>query len=186
MYFGVNIMTALLALTALFYDSFYSLWWRNKYMLAILFSGLGIACFPVIGAAAVTGSIDRTVVLVSFMLLFWAPITVFLLMISRLYLYRDLNMPLALRLGLLPIKRLIVVLVLFLSLCSLLPFITDVAGVVYLIGIVLLDVIFIFSAILLLVRKGAQYAIPVYRFSWVYYFSFWVLVLFDHYLSFLT
>lgn len=186
LFFAVNYMVAALALMCFAFDNFYSLWWRNKYPLAILFSGVSLIFFPVLGAAAETGYVDMTVVLLSFMLLFWAPITVFLLMIARLYLYRDAQFPLCIKLGVQPIKRLIVVLILFLSLFSFFPFVIDMAGVVYLVGIAILNVIFIFSSLLLLNQPGAQYAIPVYRVSWIYYFSFWILVLFDHYLSFLT
>lgn len=186
LFFAVNQLVALIALTCFAFDVFYSMWWRNKYPIAILFSGISLIFFPILGAAAETGYVDITVTLISMMLIFWAPITVLLLMIARLYLYRDAQFPLCMKLGVLPIKRLIVVMVLFLSLFSLLPFVIDVAGVVYLVGMVMLDIVFIFSVILLLVRPGAEYAIPVYRVSWIYYFSFWILVLFDHYLSFLT
>lgn len=88
--------------------------------------------------------------------------------------------------GVLTVKRMIVFFVGLLCITSLMPFVIDLAGVVYLLGALLLDVIFIYYSCRLLLEQGQSHAMPAYRFSWVYCLGMVALLLFDHYLSFLT
>ena len=70
-----------------------------------------------------------------------------------------------------------------LLLVSLLPYLTGMSGMVYLVGAVILDVIFLYYAILLKTTADNKIAMQTFGFSITYLMSLFVFLLVDHYIK---
>ncbi len=71
-----------------------------------------------------------------------------------------------------------------LILVTLLPYLTHMSGLLYLIGAVLLDSVFLYYAILLKKTADNRVAMKMFGFSIVYLMSLFTLLLIDHYIEY--
>lgn len=180
---GVNALTAWLTLASLVgYAFIYTLFLKRATPQNIVIGGLAGAAPPLLGWTAVTNSIDGNALLLVLIIFAWTPPHFWALALHRKEEYAKVNIPM------LPVTHgegftrvhiLLYTLILFAV--TLLPFVTRMSGMVYLVGAVLLGLGFLYWAILLLFNHHPLTAIKTFRYSIIYLMALFVVLLVDHY-----
>ena len=148
----------------------------------IVIGGASGAMPPVLGWAAVTGQVNPEALLLFLIIFAWTPPHFWALALYRTEEYRRAGLPM------LPVThgrhftQLQVLLYTFiLIICTLLPFIYGMSGMLYLISALLLGVMFLGYAIGLYKRYSDALARKTFRFSIVYLALIFAALLVDHY-----
>lgn len=182
--FYVNILTAALSLISLIgYAFFYTVILKRLTPQNIVIGGLAGAMPPLLGWSAVTGEINAGALLLVLIIFVWTPPHFWSLAIHRREDYKKAGIPM------LPVTHGIE----FTTLCillytillvpiTLLPYLVGMSGLIYLVGILLLDIVFIIYAVLLKWYPKPLSAIKTFHFSNIYLCLLFALLLIDHYL----
>lgn len=148
----------------------------------IVIGGASGAMPPVLGWAAVTGEISSDALLLFLIIFAWTPPHFWALALYRKQEYAQIGMPM------LPVThgdhftRLHVLLyTLILCVVTVLPYISQMSGLIYLIGALVLDAIFLYYAIQIYRRYSDQLARTTFRYSIIYLALLFVVLLVDHY-----
>jgi len=179
----INQLTAWLTLLSLVgYAAIYTLFLKRATPQNIVIGGLAGAAPPLLGWTAVTGEIGGHGLLLVLIIFAWTPPHFWALAIHRREDYAKVGVPM------LPVthgvkytalQTLLYTLILFAV--ALLPFATGMSGPLYLIGAVVLGLVFIVYAINIMRNKpGAPMA--TFRFSIIYLMALFMVMLLDHYL----
>ena len=151
----------------------------------IVIGGASGAMPPVLGWAAVTGEISPDALLLFLIIFAWTPPHFWALALYRKNEYAQIGMPM------LPVThgdnftRLHVLLYsLILCVVTLLPYISQMSGMIYLIGVVVLNAIFLYYALQIYLRYSDQLARTTFKYSIIYLALLFVVLLVDHYFSF--
>jgi heme o synthase len=184
LWFLVNPLTAILSFASMVgYAVVYTVWLKRATPQNIVIGGAAGAMPPVLGWAAVTGTVHPYALLLFLIVFVWTPPHFWALAIHRHRDYALAEIPMLPVTHGLPYTRLQVLLYTALLLVvSLLPFITRMSGWIYLIGALVLGAMFLGYAWRLYVRPDDQ-RLPMRTFS----FSIWYLagiftvLLIDHY-----
>ena len=151
----------------------------------IVIGGASGAMPPVLGWTAVTGEVSADALLLFLIIFAWTPPHFWALALYRKLEYAKVGMPM------LPVThgdkytRLHVLLyTLILIAVTLMPYVTKMSGLIYLVGAVVLDAIFLYYAVKIYRDYSDQLARKAFRFSIIYLAALFVVLLVDHYIRF--
>ncbi len=182
----VNQLTAMLTFLSLIgYAVIYTVYLKRATPQNIVIGGAAGAAPPVLGWCSVTGNLDPHALLLFLIIFIWTPPHFWALAVAKQKEYAKVNIPM------LPVThgaeftRLHILLyTILLLLVSVLPYLMGMSGVIYLIGALVLGIIFLYFAILLKTTADNKIAMKTFGFSITYLMSLFVFLLVDHYLKF--
>jgi len=180
----VNVLTAVLTFLSLIgYAVIYTLWLKRATPQNIVIGGAAGAAPPVLGWAAVTGTIDPNALLLFLIIFAWTPPHFWALAIARRHDYAKVDIPMLPVTHGVEFTRLQVLLyTVLLSIVTLLPFIMRMSGLIYLASAVVLDARFLWHAVRLKRSERPDLPMRVFKFSVVYLAWLFLALLVDHYL----
>lgn len=151
----------------------------------IVIGGASGAMPPVLGWAAMTGEVTADALLLFLIIFAWTPPHFWALALYRKLEYAKVGMPM------LPVThgdqftRLHVLLyTLILIAVTLMPYATQMSGLIYLTGAIVLDAIFLYYAIKIYLDYSDQLAKTTFRYSILYLAALFAVLLIDHYFRF--
>lgn len=180
----VNALTAWLTLFALMgYAVVYTVWLKRATPQNIVIGGIAGAAPPLLGWTAITGSVDPNSLLLVLIIFAWTPPHFWSLCIARKADYEKVGIPM------LPVThgnaytRLQIVLYsLIMLLTTLFPFMTGMSGVIYLLGVSVINIRFMYW-VWKLVKKAEGAPMALFLYSINYIMLLFGVLLIDHYLS---
>jgi protoheme IX farnesyltransferase len=181
--FLVNLLTAALTFLSLIgYAVIYTVWLKRATSQNIVIGGAAGAAPPVLGWAAVTNTIDPNALLLFLIIFVWTPPHFWALAIHRRDDYARADVPmLPVTHGVAFTSGRIVGYTVALVLVTLVPFLIGMSGSLYLAGALLLGGRFMWFTWRL--RTDSSQAMPTFRYSIVYLFTLFAVLLVDHYLQ---
>ena len=176
-----NRLCALLTFASLIgYAVVYSMFLKRATPQNIVIGGAAGAAPPLLGWVALTGEVDAGALLLFLIILVWTPPHFWALAIHRRDDYARAAIPmLPVTHGIAFTSGRILSYTLALGLISLMPFLIGMSGDLYLAGALVLGARFVWFGWRL--RHDARLAMPTFRFSIVYLFALFALLLADHY-----
>ncbi len=181
--FLVNILTAVLTFVSLIgYAIIYTVYLKRMTPQNIVIGGAAGAAPPLLGWCAMTGEVHPYALLLFLLIFVWTPPHFWALAIARRDEYAKVNIPM------LPVThgteftRLhILFYTILLFIVTLLPYLTGMSGLIYLIPSALLSLGFIYFAIKMMLTKEDKTAMQTFAYSIVYLMLLFAVLLFDHY-----
>ena len=151
----------------------------------IVIGGASGAMPPVLGWTAVTGEVTADALLLFLIIFAWTPPHFWALALYRKNEYAKIGMPM------LPVthgdqftKLHVLLYTVILTIVTLLPYITQMSGLIYLVSVLILDGIFMYYAIQIYRNYSDQLAKDAFKFSIIYLALLFVALLVDHYFYF--
>ena len=180
----VNPLTAWLNFFSwLGYGVIYSLYLKRATSQNIVIGGLFGAAPPLFGWTAVTNSIDGGGLLLVLIIFAWTPPHFWALAIDRLSYYQKVDIPmLPITHGVAYTKLHIVLYTIILIVVSVLPYVTGMSNLLYLISALALGAGFLYWSLVLLFDKNPNAALETFKYSIVYLAALFGGLLLDHYL----
>ncbi len=180
----VNWLTAVLTLAGLVgYAFLYTMYLKRATPQNIVIGGISGAIPPLLGWTAMTNSIDPAGLLLVLIIFTWTPPHFWALAIHRRDDYAKANIPmLPVTHGISFTKTATLLYTILLVITTLLPYLTRMSGIIYLISALLLGAVFIFHSWQLKYRPKANSAMKTFGFSIVYLMLLFIALLIDHYL----
>ncbi len=180
----VNMLTALLTFMSLIgYAVIYTVFLKRATPQNIVIGGAAGAAPPVLGWTAVTGYIDPNSLLLFLIIFAWTPPHFWALAIHRRDEYAKADIPMLPVTHGLEFTRLHVLLyTIILTIITILPYLTEMSGLIYLISALILDGIFLYYAIRMQWVHTGNLAMKTFGYSIVYLMLMFTALLVDHYL----
>ena len=179
----INPLTAILTFASLIgYAVIYTVFLKRATPQNIVIGGAAGAAPPVLGWTAVTGEIHSDALLLFLIIFMWTPPHFWALAIAKLEDYERVGIPM------LPVthgedftRQHILLYTILLVLVTIVPYLTGMSGLIYLITAIVLGGRFLFYAIRM--RRDLDKALPmqVFRFSITYLMLLFAALLIDHY-----
>ena len=182
--FLVNLLTAVLTFLSLIgYAVIYTVWLKRATSQNIVIGGAAGAAPPVLGWTAVTNSVDPNALLLFLIIFVWTPPHFWALAIARRDDYARAGIPMLPVTHGLDYTRLQVLLyTMLLVVVTLMPFLTGMSGLIYLVAALGLDAGFLYYALALKITAREELPMRVFRFSVTYLMWLFAALLVDHYL----
>lgn len=182
----VNTLTAVLTFLSLFgYAIIYTLYLKRATPQNIVIGGIFGATPPLLGWCAMTGEVHAFGLLLALIIFVWTPPHFWALAIARREEYAKVNIPmLPVTHGVEFTRLQILLYTILLLIVTLLPYLTGMSGLIYLGSTVLLDLGFIYYAVLMMRNKDNKTAMETFVYSIVYITLLFAALLIDHYLRF--
>lgn len=182
----VNRLTALLTLASLVgYAVVYTMFLKRATPQNIVIGGLAGAAPPLLGWTAITGEMHANALLLVLIIFTWTPPHFWALAIHREKDYAKANIPM------LPVthgaeftKTSILLYTILLGVVCLLPYLVGMSGLIYLVGVTLLNAAFLYYAWKLKYAADQDTAMQTFKFSILHLMVLFVLLLLDHYLPY--
>lgn len=179
----VNMLTAWLTLASLIgYAVIYTLFLKRATPQNIVIGGIAGAMPPLLGWTSVTGQVEANALLLVLIIFAWTPPHFWALAIYRKEEYAKAGIPM------LPVTHgnrftelHIVLYTLVLLAVSLMPFVTGMSGLVYLVGATLLGLRFLQYTVRLWRHDDRRVALATFKYSITYLMLLFVLLLVDHF-----
>ena len=179
-----NALTIWLTLASLVgYAFIYTMFLKRATPQNIVIGGLAGAAPPLLGWTAVTGEIHHNALLLVLIIFAWTPPHFWALAVHRKDEYAKVGIPM------LPVthgerytKINIFLYTLLLLVVTTLPYLTGMFGVLYLVGELLLGLVFLYWAVVMLRSKDKDAGIKTFRYSITYLTLLFIVMLADHYL----
>ena len=180
----INPLTAVLTFIALIgYAVVYTVFLKRATPQNIVIGGAAGAAPPLLGWAAVTNEVSGFALLLFLIVFTWTPPHFWALAIARKDDYEEAGVPmLPVTHGIEMTKSFIVWYTILLIIVSLLPYLTGMAGVLYLLGAVLLGGGFLYYALRLKFVENGQVAMKTFAYSITYLIALFSFLLVDHYI----
>jgi heme o synthase len=182
---GVNRLTAVLTFCSLIgYAIVYTLWLKRATPQNIVIGGAAGAAPPVLGWAAVTGTVDPQALLLFLIVFTWTPPHFWALAIARRDDYAKVGIPmLPVTHGIPYTRHQILLYTILLILTTLLPFLAGMSGLIYLAAALALNARFLYFVLAL--NQGQRVDLPMrtFRFSINYLMLLFAALILDHYLN---
>ena len=186
LFFFVNTLTAVLTFLSLIgYAVFYTMYLKHATPQNIVIGGAAGAAPPVLGWTSVAGSQGIEYALLLFLIVFiWTPPHFWALAIHRRDEYKKAEVPmLPVTHGLQFTRVQILLYTVLLLLVTLLPYLTGMSGVIYLIAAAVLGALFLgYSIKIFLEPENPKIAFKTFKYSVNYLMVLFVALLIDHYL----
>jgi protoheme IX farnesyltransferase len=181
---AVNGLTAVLTFCSLIgYAIVYTLWLKRATPQNIVIGGAAGAAPPVLGWAAVTGTIDPQALLLFLIVFTWTPPHFWALAIARRDDYAKVGIPmLPVTHGIPYTRHQILLYTILLILTTLLPFLTGMSGLIYLAAALILNGRFLYFVLALNRGRRADLPMRTFRFSVNYLMLLFAALILDHYL----
>jgi protoheme IX farnesyltransferase len=181
---GVNVLTAILTFCSLIgYAMVYTMWLKRATPQNIVIGGAAGAAPPVLGWAAVTGGVDAHALLLFLIIFTWTPPHFWALAIARRDDYAKVNIPmLPVTHGIAYTRLQIVLYTVLLIVSTLLPYLSGMSGLIYLVAALALDLRLLYFVLAL--HRGTHPELPMrtFRFSITYLMLLFAALILDHYL----
>jgi protoheme IX farnesyltransferase len=181
----VGRLTAILTFVSLIgYAVVYTVWLKRATPQNIVIGGAAGAAPPVLGWAAVTHTIDPHALLLFLIIFTWTPPHFWALAIARRDEYAKAGIPMMPVTHGIPFTRLQIVLyTILLGLSTLLPVLTRMSGVIYLLAAIPLNARFLHFVLKLNRERGERPQLPMqtFRFSITYLMLLFAALIIDHY-----
>ena len=185
--FLVNFLTAVLTFLSLIgYAIVYTVWLKRATPQNIVIGGAAGAAPPVLGWTAVTGSLEPQALLLFLIIFIWTPPHFWALAIYRKAEYALVDIPM------LPVthgsaftRLQILLYTVLLVIVTTLPYLTHMSGVVYLAGVSVLNLGFMWYALRMMMSKDIMLPMYTFAFSITYLMVLFVFLLVDHYVELL-
>jgi protoheme IX farnesyltransferase len=180
----VNTLTALLTFGSLIgYAIVYTAWLKRATPQNIVIGGAAGAAPPVLGWAAVTNTIDPHALLLFLIIFAWTPPHFWALAIARRSDYARADIPMLPVTHGVEFTRLHVMLyTVILVLVTLLPYLTHMSGLIYLVAVIALNARFVWYSVMLKLTRRDDLPMRVFRYSISYLMWLFLALLLDHYL----
>lgn len=183
LFFLVNNLTAILTfLSIIGYAFIYTLYLKKTTPQNIVIGGAAGAAPPVLGWCAITGEVHPYALLLFLIIFIWTPPHFWALAIAKREEYAKVNIPM------LPVThgadytRLQVLLyTVLLLIVTLLPYLTGMSGMIYLISAIGLGLGFLYYAIQMILTKNDKVAMRTFGYSIIYLMLLFSTLLLDHY-----
>jgi heme o synthase len=169
------------------YAVIYTGWLKHATPQNIVIGGAAGAAPPVLGWVAVTHSIDAPALVLFLIIFIWTPPHFWSLAIARREEYAKVGIPmLPVTHGIPYTRRQILLYTVFLILCTLIPMVIGMSGLIYLAAALVLDARFLYLALAL--QRGGRPDLPIrtFRFSITYLMALFAAFIADHYCSLLV
>lgn len=179
----VNTLTAVLTLISMIgYAVVYTMFLKRTTPHNIVLGGAAGAAPPALGWAAVTGTVPTEALLLFLIIFVWTPPHFWALAIRRRDDYAKANLPmLPVTHGIEFTKIQILLYTLMLVAVTLIPFVIQMSGLVYLAGALALGVGFVYHAAKLYATDSDQHAMKTFGYSIFYLSALFAFLLVDHY-----
>ena len=180
----VNTLTAVLTFASLIgYAVLYTVWLKRATPQNIVIGGAAGAAPPVLGWAAVTNTVDPHALLLFLIIFAWTPPHFWALAIARRSDYAKAGIPMLPVTHGVEFTRLHVLLyTIILALVTLMPWLTGMSGLIYLLAALILNTRFLVHAVRLKLTRRDDLPMRVFRFSISYLMWLFLALLVDHYL----
>ena len=180
----VNPLTAVLTFFSLIgYAIIYTLWLKRATPQNIVIGGAAGAAPPLLGWTAVTGSIDPGALILFLIIYAWTPPHFWALAIHRRHDYAAADIPmLPVTHGVQFTRWHILFYTILLIIVTILPFLTGMSGLLYLSGVTVLNIGFLWYALRMLSSKDESLPMQTFGYSIIYLMLLFVFLLADHYL----
>ena len=182
----VNTLTAALTFASLIgYAVVYTLFLKRATPQNIVIGGAAGAAPPVLGWTAVTGHVDPNALWLFLIIFVWTPPHFWALAIHRRNEYAAVDIPMLPVTHGVDFTRLQVLLyTILLVVVTLMPYVTRMSGLVYLVGALALGAGFLYHALLLMRDKSGKQAMKTFGYSIIYLMALFAFLLLDHYILF--
>lgn len=179
----VNNLTAILTFISLMgYAVIYTVFLKRATPQNIVLGGAAGAAPPLLGWVAITGTVNTEAILLFLIIFIWTPPHFWALAIRRKDEYAKAGIPmLPVTHGIPYTKLLILLYTLMLFSVSLLPFVIQMSGLIYLVAAVVLGLGFVVFAWKLYVEEKDEYAMKTFSYSIFYLSMIFLFLLADHY-----
>jgi len=184
----VNVLTAVLTFCSLIgYAVIYTMYLKHATPQNIVIGGAAGAAPPVLGWTAVTGSVDPNALLLFLIIFAWTPPHFWALAIYRREEYAKASVPmLPITHGVDYTRVQILLYTIVLTIVTILPFVTYMCGPFYLVSALLLDAVFLYYAIRMMVDHRDELAKQTFAYSIVYLMLLFMVLFIDHYLPLIS
>jgi heme o synthase len=181
--FKINVLTAFLTfLSLLGYAIIYTVYLKKMTPQNIVIGGAAGAAPPVLGWTAITGQIHPHALLLFLIIFVWTPPHFWALAIAKREEYAKADIPMLPVTHGVEFTRLQILLYTILLLIStLLPYLTGMSGLIYLLAAVLLGIGFICFAVQMMRKKDNKTAMRTFGYSIIYLMLIFAALLIDHY-----
>jgi len=181
----VNMLTAILTFLSLIgYAIVYTVWLKRATPQNIVIGGAAGAAPPVLGWTAVTGSPEPQALLLFLIIFIWTPPHFWALAIYRKAEYALVDIPM------LPVthgsaftRLQILLYTVLLVIVTTLPYLTHMSGIVYLAGVSVLNLGFMWYALRMMISKDIMLPMYTFAFSITYLMVLFIFLLVDHYVA---
>jgi protoheme IX farnesyltransferase len=179
----VNVLTAALTFISLIgYAVVYTVWLKHATPQNIVIGGAAGAAPPVLGWAAVTGHVHEYALLLFLIIFTWTPPHFWALAIARREEYARAGIPmLPVAYGVAFTRLHILLYTILLVIVTLLPYLTGMSGLIYLVSAVVLGAGFMYYAVRLHLRPNDKLPMQTFGFSITYLSVLFAALLVDHY-----
>ncbi|AEG02479.1 heme o synthase [Methylomonas methanica] len=179
----VNALTAFLTFLSLIgYAVIYTVYLKKMTPQNIVIGGIAGAAPPLLGWAAITGEIHHHALLLVLIIFVWTPPHFWALAIARREEYAKVSIPmLPVTHGVEFTRLQILLYTILLLITTLLPYLTGMSGLIYLISAVLLGLGFLYYAVQMMRKKDNKTAMRTFGYSIVYLMLIFAALLIDHY-----
>jgi len=180
----VNTLTAILTFLSLIgYAIIYTVWLKRATPQNIVIGGAAGAAPPVLGWTAVTASLDPNALILFLIIYVWTPPHFWALAIHRRDEYAAADIPmLPVTHGLRFTRWHILFYTILLVLVTTLPYLTGMSGLLYLAGVTVLNLGFLWYAYRLLADNDKRLPMQTFGYSVIYLMVLFVFLLADHFL----
>jgi protoheme IX farnesyltransferase len=183
LYYFINTLTAVLTFASLIgYAVFYTLYLKHATPQNIVIGGIAGAFPPLLGYTAVANMIAPQALLLVAIVFVWTPPHFWALAIYRLEDYAKANIPMLPHThGIAYTKLNIVLYTLLLIAITMMPYIIAMSGLIYIIGVTIANLIFLYEVLRLYFSDDKKYAIGTFWYSIYYLGIVFIFLLIDHY-----
>ena len=185
----VNVLTAVLTFLSLIgYAVIYTVWLKRATPQNIVIGGAAGAAPPVLGWTAMTGSVDHNALILFLIIYVWTPPHFWALAIHRRRDYAAVDIPmLPVTHGVRFTRWHILFYTILLVIVATMPYLTGMSGLLYLSGVTVLNIGFLWYALRLLRESDEGLPMQTFGYSIIYLMVLFIFLLADHYLQlFLT
>jgi protoheme IX farnesyltransferase len=181
----VNVLTAVLTFLSLIgYAIVYTVWLKRATPQNIVIGGAAGAAPPVLGWTAVTGSVDPNALILFLIIYVWTPPHFWALAIHRRDDYAAVDIPmLPVTHGIRFTRWHIFFYTILLVIVTTLPFLTGMSGLLYLAGVTVLNLGFLWYAFRLLHDNDERLPMQTFGYSIIYLMVLFAFLLSDHFLK---
>jgi len=179
-----NSLTAILTFLSLIgYAVVYTAWLKRATPQNIVIGGAAGAAPPVLGWAAVTGTLDPQAMLLFLIIFIWTPPHFWALAIYRKEEYALVDIPmLPVTHGAAFTRLQILLYTILLVIVTTLPYLTGMSGLIYLAGVSVLNVGFMWYVLRMMTSKDVLLPMHTFTFSITYLMVLFIFLLADHYI----
>lgn len=184
LYFFVNPLTAMLTFFSLIgYAVIYTMYLKRATPQNIVIGGAAGAAPPLLGWVAMTGQLEADAMLLFLIIYVWTPPHFWALAIHRAEDYAKADIPmLPVTHGIEFTRWHIFFYTLLLIIVTTLPYLTGMSGLFYLVGVTVLNLVFLSFSVGMLISKNESLPIKTFVWSIMYLMALFAFLLIDHYL----